>query len=85
MTHPLTGEMVQDIWDKVKNEKSGGFTQDDLMRAATDWQLEQVIEWLNSSLHRYTDASFDGVTVIDYDNLFKDLKEAMRPTMQEES
>ena len=46
MTHPLTSEMVQSIWDQVGNEKSGGFTQDDLMRAAADWQLEQCIAWL---------------------------------------
>ena len=64
--HPLTSEMVQDIWNEVAYEKSGGFTQDDLMRAAADWQLEQVIEWLKDEL--------------DYDpNLLLDLKEAMRP------
>ena len=42
MTHPLTDEMVQSIWDKVANEKSGGFTQDDLMRTAYDLAIEHV-------------------------------------------
>ena len=40
--HPLTEEMVQSIWDKVGNEKSGGFTQDDLMRAAYDLAIVHV-------------------------------------------
>ena len=45
--HPLTSEMVQDIWNEVAYEKSGRFTQDDHMRAAADWQLEQVIKYLD--------------------------------------
>lgn len=42
MNHPLTNEMVQDIWDKVVHEKSGRFTQDDLMRAAYDLAIKHV-------------------------------------------
>jgi hypothetical protein len=49
-----------------------------LARAASDWQLEQVLIWIEFDLHRYLYV-FDGVAEIYYDNLFKDLKEAMRP------
>ena len=72
---------VVDYWDHEGDPSTPMFYE--LMRTAERKgradMLEQVIEWLDSKLHRYTDASFHGVTVIDYDNLFKDLKEAMRP------
>ena len=46
MNHPLTSEMVQSIWDQVRNEKSGGFTQDDLMRTAYDRGVQACVDWL---------------------------------------
>lgn len=52
--------------------------EEDAVRAAADWQLEQVLIWIEFYLHRYLYVS-DGVAEIYYDNLFKDLKEAMRP------
>lgn len=52
-------------------------------QAGADKRLEQVIEWLGFELYRYTDASFDGITEIDYGNLFDDLEKAMRPQQQE--
>ena len=70
--HPLTNEIGQIIW-KVANEKSGGgFTQEDLLRAAADWQLEQVIEFLEDCPDCY-----------EMPRVIRELKKAMRP--QEES
>ena len=68
MTHPLTDEIIKEQfvppWDH-----DYAFDEDDL-RSAADWQLEQVIEWLKDEL--------------DYEAcLLSDLKEAMRP--QEDS
>ena len=45
MTHPLTDEMMEAIHGN-RPGYSNPFDEDD-MRAAADWQLEQVIEWLN--------------------------------------
>ena len=45
MTHPLTDEILRDILEAVAKETeedSSGWFEDDLMRAAADWQLEQV-------------------------------------------
>ena len=47
--HPLTDEMCEDLsgWDfyGCLNTEAEWNRQD--MRAAADWQLEQVLEWLN--------------------------------------
>ena len=37
--HPLTNEIINEIYD-------GNALFDEYLRAAADWQLEQVIEWL---------------------------------------
>ena len=76
MTHPLNDEIGQIIW-KVANEKSGGFTQEDLMCASADWQLEQVIEWVKHCRGYRLELASETW------NFVQDLKEAMRP--QEES
>ncbi len=47
------------------------------MRAAADWQLIQVMTWLDKNLSNYAFKPF-------YE-LIPDLKEAMRPQQQEES
>jgi hypothetical protein len=57
------------------------------MRAAYDKggkdRLELIITWLDDELHRYLYV-FDGEAEINYDSLFKDLREAMRPQQQQE-
>jgi hypothetical protein len=75
MTHPLTDEMIEEIWEKTGPCDPAYFGErhpsPEEMRNAADWQLEQVIEWLKDEL--------------DYDpNLLLDLKEAMRPQQQED-
>jgi len=51
---------------------------DDDMRSAADWQLEQVLKWLDEHLINYSDDDYLG----DCEPLHKledDLKKAMRP------
>lgn len=76
MNHSLTDEIILSIWLKAEDEKRGGPTQYDLMRAAADWRLEQVIEWLED----YT-KTVEFLKHPQY--VVTELKKAMRP--QEES
>jgi hypothetical protein len=89
LTHPLTDEMCEVI--ATGNQWSGDigdvvFRHDD-MRAAYDKggkdRLELIITWLDDELHHYS-YSFDGVAEINYDSLFKNLREAMRPQQQQQ-
>ena len=89
--HPLSS-------DKLKKKLAKGYacTQKELdrlwkevdkydnMRAAADWQLEQVMKWLDENLSNYTDDDYLG----DCEPLHKlegDLKKAMRPTKTQEN
>ena len=69
MTHPLTDEMCEKIQLHIFNQ-----TDADCMRAAADWQLEQVIQFMEEH-----EKLFGGSGMIFI------LKEAMRPQQQEES
>ena len=77
MTHPLTDS--DGLYDpKVRDRKRYGHL---MWLNGTDWQLEQVLQWLNENLSHYTDAtSCRGLSPIH--RLKDDLKEAMRPTTQ---
>ena len=66
MTHPLTDEMCEKIQLHIFNQ-----TDADCMRSAADWQLEQVIKWLEETeCNRY-----NNVKIIHAN----DLRAAMRP------
>lgn len=69
MTHPLTDEIYADIWLKVDEPD---YQLQEYMRAAADWQLEQVIEWLKECPNY--DIEPTGLCW-----MIQDLKEAMRP------
>ena len=72
MTHPLTDEICLAIDDNAMIDS------DDwkgAMRAGADWQLEQVIKWLEET----EDEQCYYDTII----YASDLKKAMRPTTQE--
>ena len=72
MTHTLTDEICDQIQDSVHP------CDPENMRSAADWQLEQVIEWLDENLSNYTDDNYLG----DLSPLYKlegDLNKAMRP------
>ena len=69
--HPLTDDIIR--YDKKLGCHDLGtwiYTENDL-RAAADWQLDQVVEWLRHNLHLMP-------TGVDY--IVGNLREAMRPT-----
>ena len=74
MKHPLTDEDCLAIDDSLHNP-----TEWDLMRAAADWQLEQVIEWLESNTDDYVGAGCYFLT----ESFLDDFKKAMRPTLED--
>ena len=65
--HPLTDEIIKEIARFDPDE--------DDMRAAADWQLEQVVEWLKEK--EYDQYHYDKIIYAD------DLRKAMRPTTTE--
>ena len=85
--HPLTDEMCEELscfYLSNFGDTGEGIVQD--MRAAADWQLEHVIEWIRENLMKhdfhegyaylYDDCSNAQIEV---DLVVKDLKKAMRP------
>ena len=66
MKHPLTDEMCYDM--------ELGYSFPDRMRAAADWQLEQVIEWIEKKK-----GGTIGLHDSEINNLIIDIKRAMRP------
>ena len=87
--HPLTDKIIDtfaspqyDYFEGI-GEINLGNDHDDL-RAAADWQLEQVIAWLEDNLdERYVwaDVMPPG---IDVEDLIIDIKLAMRPATTQE-
>ena len=69
--HPLTDEICRHLADT--EDRPFTSIEMDNMRAAADWQLEQVIEWL-----RDTHEEHIGLLAV-----IKDLREAMRPTQED--
>ena len=79
--HPLTEEMM----DKIHGDESGysnPYDEDD-MRAAANWQLEQVMNWLDKHLTNYLDPDYLG-SCESIPDLEDDLKKAMRPTTEDQ-
>ena len=78
MTHPLTEEMM----DKIHGDDPGysnPYDEDD-MRGAADWQLEQVIAWIRRHPWVGSDCPiYDFEDKKDRSLLIADLKKAMRP------
>ena len=74
MKHPLT---FQDVAEISKQRLLTMELCDD-MRAAADWQLEQVMKWLDEHLTNYSDADYLG-SCESINDLEDHLKKAMRP------
>jgi len=68
--HPLTDEICDQIQDSVHP------CDPENMRAAADWQLEQVIKWLNETI-------FERGSCLEAVNIPEELAEAMRPTQED--
>ncbi len=69
MTHPLTDEICDKIQDSIHP------CDPENMRAAADWQLEQVVSYLE----HYTDPIWYDRLTDEFESLIHDLKKAMRP------
>ena len=69
--HPLTDAICEELADT--EDRPFTSIEMDNMRDAADWQLEQVIEWL-----RDTHEEHIGLLAV-----IKDLREAMRPTQED--
>ena len=85
--HPLTDEICREVADSMIDFPNGFPDAHDHMRAGADWQLEQVIDWLNNNLAKGYYLSPMGCYdhEIDVDDLLDDLKEAMRPQQLEDN
>lgn len=72
MSHPLTNRKCGDIAENLPD-----YNAETCMRAAADWQLEQVIDWLRTQ----TDYSgtFYYETLGDIETIEDALMNAMRP------
>ena len=79
--HPLTDEMIQEIGRSVGGCEFNDSCHDE-MRSAYDLAIRRSAEWMKENLDCYT-YTFDGAAEIDYDNLFKDFKKAMRPQRED--
>lgn len=88
--HPLTNPIIQAITHNIHAYDDCRPLLTD-MRAAADWQLEEVIEQLRENLHfiekdglpRYLkNTTYEECAVIDAWKLIDALKKAMRPQQQ---
>ena len=78
MTHPLTDEKALNLFSFERLiDTSEPISIEDAMRTAADWQLEQVIEWLNETI-------FERGSSLEAVNIPEELKQAMRPTNTQE-
>ena len=88
--HPLNDEICESFREKRIHEWGTGFSHEN-MRAAADWQLEQMIKWIQVNLEKQ-----DGSGRYVYENDFYgapicaekflgDLRKAMRPQQQEDN
>ncbi|MCP4777713.1 MAG: hypothetical protein GY880_26125 [Planctomycetaceae bacterium] len=85
--HPLTDEMIEeiaqfepDLTDPLRLNRTND------MRAAANWQLEQVIKWIKSELGHNCYLSPLGYYdhEVDVEYVLEDLEEAMRPEQQQQ-
>ena len=83
--HPLTDDICEDLssFIKILTAPWGAdpyicpqYVAND-MRAAADWQLEEVIKWLNETI-------FERGSCLEAVNIPEELAEAMRPTKTQE-
>ena len=75
MTYPPTDEICREIADSMIGFPNGFPDAHDYMRAGADWQLEQVIKWIEENGHEYGYYVDWGAR----DQMIAHLKEAMRP------
>jgi len=74
--HPLTDDKCYELWsgNLYENLWSGNLDKNEKMRAAADWQLEQVLKWIKNC------RDYDLFYIKDRALMRRELKKAMRPT-----
>ena len=76
--HPLTNEKALSLFSVEQfTDASPPITVEDTMRTAADWQLEQVLKWLNETI-------FECGSCLEAVNIPEELAEAMRPANTQE-
>ena len=86
--HPLTDDLCCQLWQDNKDnwlkfQEPCPATRR-TMRAAADWQLEKVIDWLKTNIEDYVLEDYYSTYFLP-EAFFNDFKKAMRPTTQEEN
>ena len=77
--HPLTDEKARSLFSFERLlDMSQPLEIEDCMRTAANWQLEQVMKWLDEHLTNYSDADYLG-SCESINDLEDHLKKAMRP------
>jgi hypothetical protein len=76
--HPLTDEVIGKTFSFSGEYTSRWYDEED-MRAAADWQLKQVIEWLKTNTEDYLLEDYYSTYFLT-EAFIEDLKQAMRPT-----
>jgi hypothetical protein len=56
MTHPLTDEICRDL--QLDHWRDDWYVTD--MRAAADWQLNQVLTWLSDQGYYFVETDYEG-------------------------
>ncbi len=78
--HPLTDKKAfKKFYDHTVDVEMECLYTPDGIRAAADWQLKQVMKWLDKNLSNYTDDAYLG-DCDHINDLAGHLKKAMRPT-----
>ena len=91
MTHPLTDKIIaerlitiDECLRRVEDGRAMYYEED--FRVGADWQLEQVIEWLDENLCDYDRRTESCPGLFSpMSRLTVDLAKAMRPTTQEDN
>jgi len=78
--HPLTDETIESIHEDYSSLK---IEFDEALRAAADWQLEQVLEWLKTNTEDYVLEDYYSTYFL-IEAFLDDFKKAMRPTTTQE-
>ncbi len=87
MTHPLTDKQLfiefLSLGRDYCPDNRNGFSYDD-MRAAADWQLEEVKRKVEIELRRWRiSGSVDNFKINEYEDFFEEVMQELRPQQQE--
>jgi len=78
MTHSLTDKIISNQFGRYDGINDEIVYDEDDIRAAADWQLDKVLEWLDKNLSKFTINSYTGEFKT-MNKLPEHLEKAMRP------